>query len=48
MNERPRCANLRCNNDGWIAVGELFYCSECVMRFDKKQKEKWKNEMEDL
>ena len=48
MNKRPLCANLRCNNEGWIAVGNKFYCSVCVIKFDKKQKEKLKNEMEEL
>lgn len=47
MMARPKCANPKCENDGWICVGQNFYCSDCVCRWDKRRKEKLMEEMED-
>ena len=44
---RPKCANSKCKNDGWINVGGSYYCGECVKKFDDKQKEKLRKEMEE-
>lgn len=43
--KKPKCANIKCMNEGWINVGGEYYCGECIAKFDKKQKEKLKEEM---
>jgi len=45
--ERPKCANIKCENDGWINVGGEYYCGECVVRMNNKQKEELRRMMED-
>ena len=44
--ERPKCANMKCHNEGWICVGRDWYCSECVVKWKNKRNEKLKEEME--
>ena len=46
MNERPKCCNPKCNNDGWVSFAGGFYCGECVAKFDRKQKERMRKELE--
>ena len=47
MNKRPKCSNSKCEKDGWICVGGDFYCSDCVIRWQNKQKENLRKEMEE-
>jgi len=43
--ERPKCGNDKCENEGWICVGEKFYCGDCVVKWNNKQNERLKDEM---
>ena len=47
MECKPKCAKSGCENDGWINSGGLYYCGECVAKWDKKQKEMLRKQMED-
>jgi uncharacterized Zn ribbon protein len=44
---RPKCFNKDCEREGWICVGGNFYCSICVTKWNEKQKDKLRREMED-
>ena len=43
---KPKCANRKCSNDGWVNVGGEYYCGECAAKFDKRQKERIREEIE--
>lgn len=43
--KRPKCANIKCQNDGWVNVGGDFYCGECIVKLNEKQREALREEM---
>jgi len=45
MTKKPKCANPNCENDGWVLVGDEYYCGECVAKFNNKQNEKLKQQI---
>lgn len=48
MKERPCCIINKCDKPALVFMNNVYYCGECVMKYDKINKDRARKEMEEV